>query len=156
MMPPVQGSFDGVELEDLDPADEDDRRMLLLAEHPELQEAIENDEHEIELDGRRMSPQLHLVMHEVVANRIWEDDPAEMWVTAQRLTAAGYDRHEVLHMLGSVVSADLYGALKNEKAFDISWTRRELAALPGSWEALRTPAPANRAVRPAHAKGRRH
>jgi hypothetical protein len=34
----VTGEFDGIDLAYLDPNDEDDRRMLILAEHPELQE----------------------------------------------------------------------------------------------------------------------
>lgn len=154
LMPRAHGSFDDIELDYLDPADEDDRRLLLLAEHPELREAIENDEGEIELEGHRMSPRLHLALHEVVANQIWDDDPPEMWVTAQRLTQAGYDRHEVLHMLGSVVGTDIYNAMANKAAFDITRTRRELAALPGSWEAQRTPTPQNWAARRAHARKR--
>jgi hypothetical protein len=153
---PATTVIDGIDLSLLDPEDDGDRRFLLLVQHPELAAAIENDEDEINLghEGGTMSPRLHLAMHEVIVNQIWGDDPPEVWLTAQRLTHAGYDRHEVLHMLASVVSADIYNATTDRAPFDIAQTRRELAALPGSWEALRAPVPENRATRRAHARRR--
>jgi len=158
VLPPATGVVDGIDLGLLHPGEEGDRHFLLLAEHPEFSEAIENDDDEIDLghEGGTMSPRLHLAMHEVVTNQIWSNEPPEVWSTAQRLTQAGYDRHEVLHMLASVVSADIYNALTDKGAFDIDRTRRELAALPGSWEALPEPVPQNRATRRAHARRRQH
>ena len=155
---PATGVLDGIDLSLLDPGDEGDRHFLFMAEHPGLADAIENDEDEIDLGhtGGTMSPRLHLAMHEVVANQIWHDDPPEVWSTAQRLTQAGYDRHEVLHMIASVVSADAYNIMTQKAPFDIARTRRQLAALPCSWEALREPAPQNRAARRAHARKRQH
>jgi hypothetical protein len=152
LIPPMSGVMDDLDLSLLDPADEEERRVLLLAEHPELWEAIEGDVDEILIEGVLISPRLHLAVHQEVASQIWQDDPPEMWTTAQRLTDAGYDRHEVLHMLGSVVSRDLYNAMTGNAPVDLARTRRELAALPGSWEA---PAPAlSRAARRAHARRR--
>src|SRR5487761_1014760 len=106
--PPGQGEWDEIDLGLLDPADEDERRTLIEAEHPELRGAIEDDVREIHTGGRVVSPNLHIAMHEVVANQLWADEPPEVWQTAQRLTAAGYDRHEVLHMLGSVVAGEVW------------------------------------------------
>jgi hypothetical protein len=40
-VPPATGDFDGIDLAFLDPNQEDDRRTLILAEHPELHRAIE-------------------------------------------------------------------------------------------------------------------
>ena len=154
LQPAVSGVIDGIDLSLLDPADEDDRHLLLLAEHPDLAAAIDADQDEIEFEGVTMSPRLHLVMHEVVANQIWNDDPPEVWSTAQRLTQEGYDRHEVLHMLASVVSTDIYNAMSHKAPFDIARTRLELAALPGTWEAMRAPAPLNREARRAQARNR--
>jgi hypothetical protein len=102
----------------------------------------------------RVGRRLHLSFHEVVVNQIWQDDPPELWITAQRLTDAGYDRHEVLRMLGSVVSVDIYNAMTGKTPFDLDRTRRELAALPDSWHALQTPAHPNGAARRAHARRR--
>jgi len=156
LLPPASGVVDGIDLSLLDPAEEGDRHFLVLAEHPELAAAMQNDEDWAELQGSEMSPRLHLAMHEVVANQLWNDDPPEMWTTAQRLTQAGYERHEVLHMLASVVSTDIYNAMTNDATPDITRTRQALAALPDSWEALRTPVPQSRATRRAHAKKPQH
>lgn len=155
LMPAASSVLDGIDLSLLDLTDEGDRQVLLLAEHPELAEAIDADQDEIELEGVTMSPRLHLVMHEVVANQIWNNDPPEVWATALRLTEAGYERHEVLHMLASVVSADVYNILSATAPYDIARTRRELAALPGSWEAKRVSPPLNREARRAHARKRK-
>jgi hypothetical protein len=147
VIPPAAGVMGGLDLSYLDPADGDDRHFLLLAEHPELWGAIESDLDEIVLHGASMSPRLHITLHEVVANQLWQDDPPEMWTTAQRLTAAGHDRHDVLHMLGTVVSAAMYNAMVNQEPFDIVDTRRRLARLPGSWEDLASAPAEYRATR---------
>lgn len=154
LLPAASGVVDGIDLGLLDPSDEDDRHLLILAEHPDLAEAIDADQDEIELDGVTMSPRLHLAMHEVVANQIWHNDPPETWQTAQRLTRAGYDRHEVLHMLASVVSTDLYNAMSGKAPLDMARTLGELAALPESWEAMRVAAPLNREARRANRRQR--
>ena len=115
-VPPATGEFDGIDLAFLDPNHEADRRVLILAEHPELHRAIEAGLTEIHVQGRTMNPALHLAMHEIVANQLWADDPPEVWETATRLLASGYDRHEVLHMLASVVSDDVYQVLHDQQS----------------------------------------
>jgi hypothetical protein len=144
----------------LDPNDEDDRRMLILAEHPELHHALEAGLTELHLNDTTINPALHLAMHEIVANQLWADDPPEVWHTAQRLLAAGYERHEVLHMLASVVSDDVYQTLHDQKPPDPDRTRVALAALPDTWEQQRDELPAqrheNRAERRAAARAQRH
>jgi hypothetical protein len=67
-----------------------------------------------------------------------------MWETAQRLLGAGYERHEVLHMLASVVSADVFSALQDNQPHDPARTRAALTALPESWEQQRDDIPAER------------
>lgn len=134
LFPPARGRFDGFDLALADPADEDDRRLLISAEHTELAAAVEDDLDEIEIDGRTMSPRLHLLMHEVVANQIWGDDPPEVWTTAERLTAAGFERHDVLHMLGSVVAGELWHVSQGRTEVDPDRYVAALDALPGAWE----------------------
>jgi hypothetical protein len=159
-IPPAAGDFDGMELSLFDPAHADDRHMLILAEHPELYDAIEAGLDEIHVDGNVMSPILHITMHEIVANQLWDDNPPEVWQTAQRLSAAGYERHEVLHMLASVVSSDVYEAMAHDTPPDLERTRAALAALPDSWEQARAEIPAqrhaNRTERRAAARAKKH
>ena len=98
-------------------------------------------------------------MHQIVANQLWAVDPPEVWHTAQRLIELGYERHEVLHMLGSVVAEDVYAALRDKLPPDLEKTREALAALPESWELQRDEIPAqrhlNRAERRAEAREHR-
>src|SRR5687768_1912082 len=61
--PPASGDYDKIDLALLDPADPDERRLLILAEHPELHRAIQADRGEIHVDGEPMSPNLHIAMH---------------------------------------------------------------------------------------------
>ena len=94
-VPPAVGELDGIDLAFLNPDDEDDRRILILAEHPELQVAIESDRSEIHAKGTTISPALHLAMHEIVANQLWAYDPPEVWHTAQ-LNRPGFDGDPVI------------------------------------------------------------
>ena len=141
--PALSGQFDGIELGFLDPDDEDDRTVMVLAEHPELRSAIESGRDKVHHHGRVVIPQLHLAMHEIVANQMLANEP-EMWDTANRLVNAGYERHEVLHMLASVVSADVYSALHDQQSNNPARTQGCFAALPGSWERQREVIPAER------------
>jgi hypothetical protein len=151
-VPPARGTYDEIDLSFLDPSDPDDRHILIEAEHPELHAALRADQDEIDVGGEPMSPRLHIAMHEIVANQLWDDDPPETWETAQRLLGAGYDRHEVLHMLSSVVAGELYGVMTESRPADQARTRAAFAALPASWEQKRpgpAEAPRNRAERRA-------
>jgi hypothetical protein len=134
-VPPATGEVDGIDLALLDPSDPDERRLLIEAEHPELREALERDE-EILVGGEPMNPRLHITMHEIVANQLWNDDPPEVWQTAQRLLADGYERHEVLHMLASVVSTDMWAMLARGAEVDRNRYVAALDKLPASYFAL--------------------
>ena len=135
--PPVSGVLDDIDLALVDRDDEEERRILIEAEHPELKKALDEGRDEVHQGREVMSPALHIAMHEIVTNQLWADDPPEMWQAAQRLTSAGYDRHEVLHMLSSVVSGQVWEAMANKASYDIERVRLELAALPEGWEARR-------------------
>jgi hypothetical protein len=132
--PPVQGTVRGIDLAALDPDDPDDRHFLILAVHPELWEAVEKGQDEVEIGRSRFNPQVHLTIHEIVANQLWDDEPPETWQTAQRLIASGYERHEVLHMLTSAVAEEIWGALQGGRGYDEARYLAALAALPDSWE----------------------
>ena len=137
-VPPARGSFSGVELSFLDPADEDDRSFLVRAEHPELAAAIKRDDEVVFVNGEEINPRLHLTIHEIIASQLWHDDPPEVWTTARRLRDAGYERHEIFHMLGSALVTQIWHVLSEGKEVDHDRYRRDLALLPGSWEDRRT------------------
>jgi hypothetical protein len=131
----------------LDPTDADDRALLIAAAHPELDTKAET----ALVDGREINPRLHLAIHEIVATQIVDDDPPEVWATAQRLRKLGYGRHEILHMLGAAMTPQLWGALRDQRDYDLEAHRAALAALPESWEQARPGGPAPPAARAAHA-----
>ena len=110
--------------------------MLIEAEHPELHKALRRGDDEIVLHGTTINPRLHITMHEIVANQLWADDPPEAWRTAQRLTALGYGRHEVLHMLGSVVARQLWSVLEAGAPSDPARFVAGLDELPESYFSL--------------------
>jgi hypothetical protein len=119
-------------LEDL--ADEDLRGMVIRAEHPEFEEALKAGVREFDGPGGPVNPRLHLIMHGIVATQLWDDSPPEVWQTAKRLLQAGYERHEVLHMLGRPVAAQVWEAWQDERAYDRDAHVAALEALPDSWE----------------------
>jgi hypothetical protein len=124
-VPVARGSFEGMELAFLDPANEGERTVLIRAEHPELAEAIDRGEEQIEIDGQVMNPRLHLTIHEIVATQLWDNDPPEVWQTARRLLDAGYERHEILHMLGSALATRVWAVLQERSGDDLqSYVRR--------------------------------
>jgi Domain of unknown function (DUF1841) len=119
-------------LEDL--GDRDTRMLVIGHEHPELQEAIEQGAEEVDLGHGPINPRLHLTLHEVIATQLWDHDPPEVWETAARLREAGYERHEILHMLMRPMSNQVWAALHDEQPYDRDRHVEELRALPGSWE----------------------
>jgi Domain of unknown function (DUF1841) len=151
-IPPIDDAPDWIDVEFLDPADADDRSLLFRAAHPELDAALDDRRETAVVGGEEINPRLHLAIHEIVANQLIAGDPPEVWATAQRLRRLGYDRHEVLHMLGSAISGELWGALRGRSGYDHTAHVAALEALPDSWERQRPGGPAPPASRAAHAE----
>ena len=126
----------GARLEDL--VDPDVRAVVIRADHPELDRALHDGKDELIVDGEPMSIRLHLTMHQVLANQLADDDPPEVYLTAQRLLASGYERHEVLHMLAAPIAEQIHATLHDGKEYDRDRHLAALAALPGSWRRGRT------------------
>ena len=131
-VPAAHGTYQGIELELLDPADEDDLGLLIEALHSELAEALRSDE-EVFADGEPFSPRLHIAMHQIVANQLLADAPPEVWPTVQRLGDLGYDWHNIMHMIAALVTDDVYGAISERRRFDPADYARRLSELPGDW-----------------------
>jgi hypothetical protein len=142
-VPAGHGTYRDLDLDLLNPADEDDRGLLLEAQHPELEEALHNDEVD-EVPGpggEPFNPRLHLTLHQVVANQLMADEPPETWQTVQRLAGLGYDWHNIMHMIAGPVSEDIYYAMKEQRQPDPADYARRLSELPGDWpppDALRS------------------
>jgi hypothetical protein len=132
-VPAGHGTYQGLDLERLDPADEDQLMVLLEALHLELEEALERHEEILNADGEPMNPRLHITFHVVIANQLLSDDPPETWQTAQRLAGLGYDWHNVMHLIMGPVSESVYRTLAERQPFDRDDYLRRLAELPGDW-----------------------
>ena len=146
-VPGASGVFREVDLALLDHADPDDRRILLEAEHPEFADALERNDELVNIDGEEVNPRLHLTLHEIVVEQLWKDDPPEAWRTAKRLLAAGYERHEILHMLGSALVPQLWRAAAKGETSSREEYVNALSRLPRSWEGTRTERNVGRAPR---------
>jgi hypothetical protein len=87
-IPAAHGTYSDIELELLNPDDEDDLTLLMEARHPELGDALGSHD-EVTVDGEPFSPRLHVTMHQVVARQLLADDPPETWQTVRRLAMTG-------------------------------------------------------------------
>ena len=131
-IPSGHGTYQGLDLELLDPDDENELTFLIEAQHAELGDALRRDE-EVIAGGEPFSPRLHIAMHQVVANQLLAGDPPEAWQTVQRLAGLGYDWHNVVHMISAVVSEDIHRAVVEQRQSDPGDYARRLAGLPGDW-----------------------
>jgi len=129
-MPSGHGTYQGLDLELLDPDDENDLTFLIEAQHAEFEDALRRDE-EVTAGGEPLNPRLHMAMHQVVANQLLADDPPATWQTVQRLAGLGYDWHNVMHMIAAVVGEDLHRAMTEARRFDPDDYARRLHELPG-------------------------
>jgi len=152
----------GMGVDDL--GDPDARAFVIRHEHPEFEEALDVGLREIDLGNGPVNPRLHLVMHEVVATQLWDGEPPEVWETAVRPRDTGYERHEILHMLGRPVSDQIWAAWRDNQPDDRGRHVAALRALPGTWERERSglsaakkhDAPWKKARRSAQAARRRN
>lgn len=135
--------------------DPDVRALLIRREHPEFERALEEGLDEVDLGHGPINPRLHLTMHEIVATQLWDEGLPEVWETAKRLLEAGYERHEILHMLMRPVSNQVWAAWHDGKAYDEDRHIAELEELPGSRESERAALSADRRDDDAHKAARR-
>lgn len=90
-MPPARGKLHGIDLALLDPADPDDRSILVEAEHRQFARILKRHE-DVDVNGETVNPRLHRALHEIVANQLWDGQPPETWAAAQRLIGRGSER----------------------------------------------------------------
>ena len=63
----TSGTVDGIDPALLDPADRDECRLLIEAEHPGLHQALHADVDDFVLDGQVTSPRLHITVQAMQA-----------------------------------------------------------------------------------------
>jgi hypothetical protein len=143
----------GLSVDDL--ADPDVRAVMIRHEHPEFEDALNDDLEEIDLGYGPINPRLHLAMHEIVATQLWESDPPEVWETAVRLRDAGYERSEIFHMLGRPVTDQIWAASHDHQPYDRARHVAGLRTLPASWERERTALSASKRHDDARKQARR-
>ena len=130
--PRGHGRYQGLDLELLDPADEDERVVLLEALHPECGHALRGDD-EMVVDGEPFNPRLHITLHQVIANQLLAGNPPQTWQTVQRLARLDYDWHNIMHMIARLVSDDIRQATTEQKPFDLRDYVQRLSELPDDW-----------------------
>ena len=143
-----------ISVEDL--TDPDARSEAIRADHPAFDQALGRGEDEVRVNGEPINVRLHFAMHDVVASQLVDDHPPDVYLTARRLLDAGYDRHEILHMLAGTIAEQIQAALTERGHYDRERHVAALNALPGSWEQQPTRPPLNRAerrARPRHRPG---
>lgn len=132
-MPYTSARIRGEDFPHLNPNDEDERHLLVLGEHPELRDAL--DDPDFDADAAGVNPYLHITIDEIVINQLWHDDPPEVWQAARRLQAAGMDRLEVIHNLGGALTEQIWHVMHEDTEFDP-------AAYAVALDALAPPLPA--------------
>jgi hypothetical protein len=116
----------------------DARSVAIRADHPGLDEALADGRDHVTVAGEPMNIRLHLAMHEIVAKQLADHDPPEVYETARRLLDAGYDRHEVLHMLARPIASQIHATLTDKHPYDHARHVAALRALPACGETERT------------------
>jgi hypothetical protein len=101
--------------------DEEDARLAeVLGQHPDYYDVWEAAQsmgtEEVTRDG--VNPFAHVAIHQVVENQLAENDPPQTAETLAALLRAGYDRHDAVHMIGRVVSDEIFEILKDGRPFD--------------------------------------
>jgi hypothetical protein len=125
-------------LELLDPDDDDELMFLMEARHEEYHDALDSGQDMI-AGGEPVNPRLHVAMHHAVARQILADDPPQTWHSVQRLAGLGYDWHNIMHMIASLVAEDVHAALAEHRDPDPAGYARRLDQLPGDWPPPGTP-----------------
>ncbi|MTD56369.1 hypothetical protein [Amycolatopsis pithecellobii] len=120
-IPSVYTEIAGEEVE-LDPSDPEQRRLLVIGEHPDFQASLAEDD----LDEESF---LWVAAHTTVVDQLWDDEPVEVWQAAQRLLARGLDRGEVLDRLAGALEQQLETGESDELEFDLDDYLRALDEL---------------------------
>ncbi|HJQ45131.1 MAG TPA: hypothetical protein VJ870_02250 [Amycolatopsis sp.] len=110
-IPSVYTEIAGEEVE-LDPADPEQRRLLVIGEHPDFQDSLAEDD----LDEETF---LLVASHTTIADQLWDNEPPQVWETAQRLVDGGLERDQVITELARTLAAQLETGDGDSLEFDL-------------------------------------
>jgi len=100
---------------------EDEAFEIALRDHPQWQQALENDELPDEMigeDGQNMNPRAHLQIHAVVERQIAHNEPRGVVAVAQELARLGLSRHDIRHEIGNVLTEHIWYMTNEGCPFD--------------------------------------
>lgn len=120
-VPSVYTEIAGEEVE-LDPADPEQRRLLVIGEHPDFQESLAEDE----VDAATF---MRVTAHTTVVDQLWDHEPAEVWQAVQRLLRTGLERAQVLETIAVTLEERLETNDAEGLEFDIDDYCRALEEL---------------------------
>lgn len=87
---------------ELAPADPEQRRLLVIGEHPEYHEALTEDSGIEEIDG--VDPREYLALKAAVVDQLWDNEPPELWSAVVRMRDSGRERDEILDEVVGVLA----------------------------------------------------
>ena len=103
-------------------SDEDMRLGEIMLEHEEYHNQFEIadhlSDHEFDVETET-NPFLHIVIHQVVENQLEARDPIEAYQFFNAMRRKKISRHDVIHLIGSILSFFMYDCLKESKEFDL-------------------------------------
>ncbi|MFE0022126.1 hypothetical protein [Amycolatopsis sp. NPDC059021] len=109
----------GDEEVDLEPTDPEQRRLLVIGEHPEYHESLASDT----FDG---APRMHLELKTALVDQLWDNEPPEAWEAASRLRENGLERDEILDQLVGVLEGQLRETGPDRLDYDVDGYRKAL------------------------------
>jgi hypothetical protein len=77
-----------------------------------------------------VNPHLRAAIIEVVENQLRTNDPPQTRQTFERLIQAGHSEEEAKHLIGSVVSAEIFDVLKRLEPFNLDRFVKALDGFP--------------------------
>lgn len=112
-----------VQAGDLNDLNEEERSIgRIMLEHEEYHNQFEIADHlsEHEYDPEtEANPFLHIAFHQIVENQLEAKDPIEVYQFFNAMRKKKRSRHDVIHLIGSIISGLLYTSMKEKKEFDL-------------------------------------
>jgi len=94
----------------------------IMLEHEEYHNQFEIadhlSDHEFDVEDET-NPFLHITFHQIVENQLEAKDPIEVYQFFNAMRKKKISRHDVIHLIGSILSGLTLICLKEQKEFDL-------------------------------------